>query len=183
MRTLVTYRSVYGHARSYAQWIAEDLGADLVDLTEDPEPSLSGYDAAVLVVSIYASGLPGAKQFAAQAEAASGVTLVGVTVGASNPENPDNVEALRAMVAKAIPASLQPRMTWFHLRGGLDYPRMSRLHRMMMWMVTQQAKRAAKKGDTEAAEMVATYGSVVDFRDRDTITPIVEHLKGSTPNP
>lgn len=178
MRIVVVYRSRYGHARSYAEWIAEDLGADLIDLAENPTPSFDGATALVLVTPIYAGGLVGAKEFKTQAERAPDAALVGVTVGASNPAVSKNLEAYGTMIAKHFPQSLRSRMRWFHLRGGLDYPKMSRLHRLMMWGVTRMAKREATKGDADAQQMIDTYGSVVDFRDRSAIAPIVEHVRG-----
>ena len=182
MRTLVAYRSRYGHARTYAEWIAEDLQADLVDLAEDESPGLTDVDVAVLVAPIYAGGLLGAKPFAARAEVASDVALVGVTVGASDPANPKNQQAYLGAIDKAFSDSLRARMRWFHLRGGIDYPRLSMLHRLALWAVSRKAKLDARKGDAEAQTMVDTYGGVVDFRDRATIVPLVEHVRGLAPD-
>lgn len=177
MRNLVAYRSRYGHARTYAEWIAEDLRADLVDLADDGSPNLTDVDVAVLVTPMYAGGLLGAKAFAAQAEVASDVTFVGVTVGASDPANPRNQKVYRGAIEKTFSDPLRARMRWFHLRGGIDYPRLSLLHRIALWAVSRKAKLDARKGDAEAQELVDTYGGVVDFRDRATIAPVVEHVR------
>ncbi len=177
MRTLVAYRSRYGHARTYAEWIAEDLGADLVDLAVDGSPDLADVDVAVLVTPMYAGGLLGAKAFATQAERASEVPLVGVTVGASDPANAKNQEVFRRAIDRVFSDRLRTRMRWFHLRGGIDYPKLSPLHRLALWAVRRKAGRDAKKGDADAQELVDTYGGVVDFRDRATIAPVVEQVR------
>lgn len=56
-------------------------------------------------------------------------------------------------------------------------------HRFMMWMVTQAAKRKAATGDPEARAMADSYGTVVDFRDRSTIAPVVAHARDLTRHP
>lgn len=183
MHVLVVYRSRYGHARSYARWLSEDLDADLIDLAEIPAPRFDGANAVVLVTPIYVGGLVGAKEFASQAELAPGAALVGVTVGASDPANPKNLDAYRSMIAKRFSEPLRSRMRWFHLRGGIDYPKLSRLHRFLMWGVTRKAKRDAAKGDEEAQALVDTYGTVVDFRDRSAIAPIVDHIRSLEAHP
>lgn len=180
VRILVAYRSRYGHTRSYAEWLAADLDADLVDLGERSSATLAGAAVAILVTPIYAGRLLGAKRFAALAGQAPGVPLVGVSVSASDPADPTNTSAYRAAFEAVFPAALQARMRWFHLRGGIDYPRLSLVHRVMMWLAVRAARRAAADGDAEAQAMVATYGTEVDFRDRTTIRPIVDHVRDLT---
>ena len=182
MRNLVAYRSRYGHARTYAEWIADEVQAELVDLAANETPDLTDAGVAVLVTPLYAGGLLGAKAFAAQAEIASDVALVGVTVGASDPTNPKNQQAYLGAIDKAFSDPIRDRMRWFHLRGGIDYPRLSLLHRLALWAVSRKAKLDASKGDTEAQAMVDTYGRVVDFRDRATIAPVVEHVRSLAPD-
>lgn len=180
MRIVVTYRSRYGHARSYAEWIADDLGAELIDLGKHPSTYLADAAAAILVTPIYARSLFGAKVFAGLAEHAPEVPLVGVTVGASDPDNPANLRTYRSIVDTTFSDDLRDRMRWFHVRGGLDYPRMSMMHRAMMWMVTRKAKRNAANGDAESRAMLESYGKVVDFSDRATIAPVVEYVRSIT---
>ncbi|WP_018296471.1 flavodoxin domain-containing protein [Corynebacterium lubricantis] len=175
---VITYRSHYGHSKSYAEWLSEELGGALFDLDATPYPNISQASAVVLVCPIYARGLLGAKEFAKLVDKSPQIPLIGVTVCASDPENPKNVNAYRSVIDSAFPESIRSRMTWFHVRGGLDYPRMSRRHRAMMWIVTRLAKRQAAKGDHESQMMYESYGKVIDFRDPSAIKPIVEHVRG-----
>ncbi|MHA2788573.1 flavodoxin domain-containing protein [Corynebacterium sp. S7] len=175
---LVVYRTHYGHAQSYAEWLAEDLGATLVNLGENSDPDLSTASVIILVCPIYARSYLGAKEFSVLVENSPEIPLVGVSVSASDPQNPENIKAYKALVDVTFSEEIRSRMKWFHLRGGLDYPRMSRAHRAMMWMVSRAAKRKGAKGDAESQMMYESYGQVIDFRDRATIAPVVEYVRG-----
>lgn len=174
---LVAYRSIYGHSRSYAEWLSEDLAAELVDLAHQPHPDLSSRRVTVFVLPIYGGGFLGAKEMAKLAGGAPSVSVVAVTVGASDPTNAANLAAYGKSAEASLPKAMLARMQWFHLRGGLDYPRMKWYHRAIMWLVTQKAKQDARKGDAEAQEMADSFGKVVDFRDRTAIAPVVEYVR------
>ncbi len=155
----------------------------LVNLGDKPDPDLSTASVVILVCPIYARSYYGAKEFSLLVENHPDIPLVGASVGASDPENPENIQAYKALIKATFSEGIQSRMQWFHLRGGLDYPRMSHAHRAMMWMVSRAAKRKGAKGDAESQMMYETYGQVIDFRDRSTIEPIVEYVRGLSSRP
>lgn len=181
-RPLVVYRSHYGHSKSYAEWLAEDLGGYLVNLQETPTPNLSHANVIILVSPIYARSYLGAKEFSTLVDNAPGIPLVGVSVGASDPENPKNVEAYRSLIDATFTEKIRSRMTWFHVRGGLDYPRMSWGHRTMMRVVSWNAKRQAAKGDEESRQMYESFGEVIDFRDRASLAPVIDYVRTLEPD-
>lgn len=43
-KTAVIYKSEYGSTKKYAQWIAEELGADLLEAAKTKAAELRGYD-------------------------------------------------------------------------------------------------------------------------------------------
>ncbi|MEZ3468576.1 MAG: flavodoxin domain-containing protein, partial [Schaedlerella sp.] len=64
----------------------------------------------------------------------------------------------------------------FHLRGGMDYSRLTFVHRSMMSMLR---KMLLKKEDSERSwedrQILETYGQCLDFTDRESIRPLVEY--------
>ena len=80
-------------------------------------------------------------------------------------------------IAKAIPEEMNTSMKQFHFRGGIDYGRLSVIHRMMMWMLCQTMK---KKGYDNLSDedklMLDTYGKQIDFSDKRTIKPLIDHV-------
>lgn len=174
---LVAYRSRYGHSRSYAHWLAEDLDAKLVNLAETPQRDLNHAAAVVLVIPMYAGSLLGAKKFAALASQYPNLPIAAVAVGASDPNDATSQPDYDAAADAAFSPELQARTRWFRVRGGLDYPKMKWHHRTMMRMVVHRAKKAAEAGDPQAQAMVDSYGGVIDFRDRAAIEPIVAYVR------
>lgn len=176
MRTIVVYRSKYGHTRGYAEWLAESLGAELADLAAPPA-SLADYDVAVLLAPIYMTALPGIDPFLELAAAAPNTALVGATVCGGDPSTPGGRGACETAIAKAVPPPMQDRFTWFHLRGGMDYPGMGLVDRVVMGFVTAKLNRSARKRGATPPSVLETLRSRVDFRDRASLDPLIAHVR------
>jgi len=61
MHTIVIYRSKSGNTRKYAEWIAEELGADLLEASRCGIERISQYDTVVYGGGLYATGINGVK--------------------------------------------------------------------------------------------------------------------------
>lgn len=174
MKTIVVYSSQYGTTRRYAEWIAQALGAGLVEVFRLEDGQLEGCGAVIFGGGLYAGGLSGARDFARHAPALAGKRLILFTVGLSDPGLKETTEKIRADLQKSLPAAILDRAQLFFLRGGIDYARLSFVHRMMMGML---AKILRKKPESERSEsdrqLLATYGGAIDFTDRQSIAPIV----------
>jgi hypothetical protein len=63
------------------------------------------------------------------------------------------------------------------LRGGIDYKKLSLVHKSMMAMLKKvTAKKAEDKLTDEEREFLDTYGDKVDFTDKNTIVPLVKYI-------
>ena len=85
MKTAVIYASRYGYTRQYAEWLADDLGADLFDVREARAGLIEQYDILVLGGGVYAGKLNGIEWFAGNAERLRGKKLIYFAVGLRNP--------------------------------------------------------------------------------------------------
>jgi hypothetical protein len=98
--------------------------------------------------------------------------LVLFTVGLADPKTTDYSTHLEKMFPKGVPENTKV----FHLRGGIDYTKLSFMHKKMMGMLkTVDSKE--KNPSEEEQLFVSTYGGMVDFSDRDSIKPLVEYVK------
>ena len=61
LRTVVIYRSTSGFTKRYAEWIAEELKADLFEARKIDAPKLADYDLIVFGGSLHAVGINGIK--------------------------------------------------------------------------------------------------------------------------
>ena len=168
----IVYRSRYGSTEQYARWIAEEADADLFDLRHGrvrPEYLLR-YDTLVFGGGIYATGILGIGFLKKNFKSFSGKRLIVFSVGAAMPTEKNLAEVVRANFTSEI----EERVRYFHLRGGLDYPAMRTLDRLLMWMLKKKIEfTPEEKRDSEEQGILATYGMRVSFLDRATIAPIV----------
>lgn len=61
MKAVVIYKSKTGFTKKYAQWIAEDLSADIFEVSKVNMNMLNSYDTVIYGGSLYAVGINGVK--------------------------------------------------------------------------------------------------------------------------
>ena len=65
----------------------------------------------------------------------------------------------------------------FHLRGGIDYSKLSFIHKTMMSMVYKKAvSLPEEKKNAEVRAMIETYDKQIDFVDFCSLEPIAQIL-------
>jgi menaquinone-dependent protoporphyrinogen IX oxidase len=168
----VIYQSIHGTAKQYAEWLAEELGAELITRKVATAIDLDKYD-----VVIYGGGLYGPSGIVGSDLVSKKKLkhLVVFTVGLADPEITDYSDILK----KNFPnADIQPEKV-FHLRGGIDYDKLSIVHRGMMAMLKKMTinKKPKEEWSSDDKVFAETYGGKVDFVSRESITPIVEYVK------
>jgi len=174
----VVYESKYGTTKKYAEWIAEDLGADLFERKDASIDTLTGYDVIVYGGGLYAGGVSGLPFITKNYDKIKDKRILLFTCGLGDPNIFENVEAIRKGLTKALTPEMQKAFEIYHLRGGMDYSKLSFIHRNMMAMVQKSvAKKDPSTHTQEDIEMLETYGKVVDFTDRATIKPLVDSAK------
>lgn len=66
------------------------------------------------------------------------------------------------------------QITLFHLQGGIDYSKLSLIHKAMMGMLRKVLlKKPENELTSEDKQLLATYGGVVDFCDEESIRELV----------
>jgi menaquinone-dependent protoporphyrinogen IX oxidase len=167
----VLYRSKYGSTKQYAEWIAEETGADLFSIPHVAARELSRYDTIIVGGGLYAGGMLGASFLRKTFSALSGKRIIVFSVGASF-ANEKNLAAIRA---RLLPPKMLSRVTFFHLRGGLDYRAMNIIDRFAMRILVSMIRHKPEgERDEEEKGILATYGKSVTFVNRATIAPIVQ---------
>ena len=177
MKCIVTYSSKYGSTKKYAQWIGEALSCEVRDIKSIRPGMLQSYDVIMHGGGLYAGGVSGLKQLVKLYPEISDKKLILFTCGLADPTSPQNVTHIENGVARAVPEDMYNNMKQFHFRGGIDYSRLSLIHRAMMWMLCQTMK---KKGYEHLSDddklMLDTYGKQIDFSDQSTIKVLVDYV-------
>lgn len=93
-----------------------------------------------------------------------------------------NVANIRAGLKKKLTPELEQAISIYHFRGGIDWPRLSPVHRAMMHVMLRiiRKKPAEQRGGEDTA-ILETAGQVVDFCNRQAIAPLVEQARAETP--
>ena len=177
MAGIVIYGTQYGTARQYAEELARRTGVEARPY--DAVGDINQYDAIAYVGALYAGGVLGMKGTLSRLSSCEGRTIVIATVGLADPSDANNVSNIRANMVRQLPAGLLGSAHVFHLRGGIDYSRLSLRHKTMMRLLAGKAQRLPEEERTaEVRAMLDTYGKQVDFVDLDALEPLVAVLRG-----
>jgi menaquinone-dependent protoporphyrinogen IX oxidase len=170
-KTAVIFSSKYGTTQKYATWISEELGADLFDKASIKPSQISYYDIIIYGGGLYASGISGIKFILKNKPE----KLIVFTVGLANPATTD----FSAILKKNFDAALLNEIKVFHLRGGIDYKKISLIHKIMMAIRKKFAldKKIPEEYTDEEQLFLKTYGDKVDFTDRSTIRQLVDYIR------
>ncbi|WP_315120157.1 flavodoxin domain-containing protein [uncultured Clostridium sp.] len=170
----VIYKSKYGSSKKYAQWISEEVKGDLFDASEIKAEKLKEYDIIVYGGGLYASGISGVSLITKNLHILKDKKIIVYTVGLAST---DKKEIFIPIIEKNFPKPMGENIEFFHFRGGIEYKKLSLLHKSMMSMLKKvTAKKSEDELTDEEREFLATYGDKVDFTDKNTITPLVNYI-------
>lgn len=162
MRTLITYGSRYGSAAHYAQKFAEYTVSPVLPFRE--RKSLDGYDRVIHFGALYAGGVLGLRKTVSLLP--PNAELIIVTVGLADVQDAENIQNIRNAIRRQLPEDVFERSRIFHLRGAIDYGKLTLKHRTMMALLYAKAKGLPEeKKNAETQAMIETYGKQVSFVD------------------
>ncbi|MBO1306639.1 flavodoxin [Enterococcus sp. 669A] len=166
----VIYGSHYGTTEQYAEWIAESLEAPVFEASKVSKEQLENFELIIFGGGLYASGIKGFKLLKEH----SGKNLVLFTVGLADPQ----VTNYQPVLQHNLSDEQLQHAKIFHLRGGIDYSNLSKMHRIMMTVKKKDVEKKMKLNPNEEdREFMATYNKKVDFLDRQTIAPLLDYVK------
>ena len=175
MNGVILYGSHYGSARRYAQALAESTGIVAVPYANAPQ--LAGKHTIVYVGALYAGGVLGLRKTFRGFSPQEGQTILIVTVGLADPNDPENRANIRTALQRQLSAEVLQRAKLFHLRGGIDYSKLSLGHRAAMALVYRAARRAPEEKQTaENRALIETYGQRVNFEDLRALEPVLQAI-------
>lgn len=174
MNAIIIYGSCYGASQTYAEALSEQTGIPVQSFRE--VTTLNQYDTLVYIGGLYAGKVLGLAQTLKRVKAVE--TLLVVTVGLASPDDPGSMQQIRSKLDRQVPKALLDKMEHIHLRGAIDYEKLSLRHTMMMsFMVSYLKRQPTEKQTPETKDIIDTFGHKVDFMDPDALAPIAARLK------
>lgn len=172
MRTVIIYNSQTGFTKRYAEWIAEETGADCLELSIAKKKDLSIYETIIFGGWACAGGISKIGWFKSNIDKWGDKKLIAFCVGGSPIDNPEIETALE----QNFNESERRKVKLFYCPGGFNYEKMSAPSKIMMKMFVKTLK--AKKDKTEEDQiMVKMISSSYDISDKKYIEPILQYLK------
>lgn len=177
-RIAVVYKSKYGFTEKYAKWIAEALSCDLFERNAIKAEGLQPYDTIIYGGGLYAGGVSGIDLITKNFYHFANKNIILFTCGLSDPSNTVNTDHIKESLKKLLTPEMEKQIKIFHLRGGVDYSKLSFLHKTMMGMLHKMlTQKAPDTLSNEDKEMLRTYGEKIDFTDRSSIVPIISYVQ------
>ncbi|MDO5431392.1 flavodoxin domain-containing protein [Eubacterium sp.] len=168
----VIYASEYGSTETYAKWLAQELCVQAFSLKKMKPEVLKESDILVYGGGIYASGIKGIKMFKKKCGSFQYKKIIIFTVGLADPEKTDYSEILKSNFSEEE----RKNFKFFHLRGAIDYKKLSLPHRAMMAMMMKMLK-SKPESFKENTDFFESYGKMIDFKDKSALAPVIEYIE------
>ncbi|MCL2356971.1 MAG: flavodoxin domain-containing protein [Defluviitaleaceae bacterium] len=166
----VIYTSRYGTTKRYAEWISAELNAPLFAGSEIKPGELNKYDTIVYGGGLYAGEIAGIKSIVKNFPR----SLVLFTMSLADP----NITDFTPVIKKALNPEQLEKTKIFHFRGGVDYAKLSLVHKGLMAMVKRAAEKIPPDERTsDDTGILETYGKEVDFTCKSAIAPLIEYVR------
>jgi len=171
MKTVVIYKSKTGFAKKYAEWISEELSADIFDASKVNVSMLTAYDTVVYGGGLYAVGINGVKFITQNLDKLKDKKVIVFATGAS----PFREEVLSEVRDRNFTFDEQKYIQFFYLRGGFDYSKLKPFDKVLMTLLKWKLKMKKELTPDERG-MLASYDKPVDFTRKKNIDAIITYI-------
>ncbi len=171
MRTVVIYKSKSGFVKKYAEWIAEELSADIFEASNISIDKLSGYDTIIYGGGLYAVGINGIKIITKNFSKLKDKNLVVFASGAS----PFREEVVSEVRNNNFNSEQQKHIRFFYMRGGFNYNKLNLIDKVLMKLLKFKLKKKSELTPDEKG-MLSAYDNPVDFTRKKNIEKLIEYV-------
>jgi menaquinone-dependent protoporphyrinogen IX oxidase len=172
-RILVMYKSKYGSTKRYAEWIANDVGADILEVSKVKFNNFHKYDTIVFGGSLHAVGINGVKFITDNFKNLMDKKIIVFAVGCS----PGREDAINHVLFSNFTEDMRDKINFFYLRGAFNYKKLGFVDKIMMNMLKLKLRRKKEEAlDEDSKGLLASYDNPVDWTDKQMIDPIVKFI-------
>ena len=171
-KIIVLYQSEYGYTKTYAEMIAEELGCDLREAATISADSLKEYDTIIFGGGLYASGINGIELIRQNFDSLRNKNLVVWATGLCPGRPPE----LQQVWKHNFSDDMLEKIHIFYLRGGFDYQKLSRGHKIMMNALKLKIKMTKNRGEDEEG-LLKAYEVPENHCDRRNIAELTAYVR------
>ena len=174
--SIIIYGSHYGTTKKYAEELSRRTNIEAISFEKLKE--LNNYDNIIYLGWLYAGGVLGLSKTMKKLNNDSNKKIIIITVGLSDPEDEINKNNIRNNIKRQLKKEVFEKAKIFHLRGGIDYTKLSFAHKTIMKLLYNAIKNLPEeKQSAENRAMIETYNKKVNFVDFSTLDKIIEEIK------
>lgn len=170
MKTVVVYKSISGFTKKYAEWIAEELEADLLKLEKNGIDILFKYDTIIYGGSLHAAGVSGVNIIKNNLNKLRDKNIIVFTTGAS----PSKESTISEVKDSNFSAEEQKQIQFYYFRGGFDFNKLNFTNKILMTLMKWKIKLKRHKTPDEK-RMLAVYSKPMDFTKKENIKELLEY--------
>lgn len=175
MKTLVMYISKTGFTKKYAEWISEELSADLFHASKVTTNMLSTYDCVIYGGGLYVVGINGVKLITQNVDKLNGKKVVVFATGMS----PLRKEGVSEVKNKNFTLEQEEIIKFFYLRGGFNYRSLNLLDKVLMTLLKTSIKWKKirkKKLNSDEIGILEIFDKPTDYTRRNKIDEIIAYV-------
>lgn len=178
-RGIILYRSKYGAAKRYANWLAQATGFDCVEIGKADIDAVRQVPAVILCGGIYAGGIGGIGWIQAHWQALQGCKLAVFAVGAS----PWDADALRELRARNLKPPME-KIPCFYGRGAWDESVMGLRDRVLVKLLKKMTAKQDPAGyEPWQAALMSAGAGLADWTDRAYLRPLLDAIENGWQSP
>lgn len=171
---IVIYKTKYGSTKAYAEWIAEELGCEAVNVKDIKADELSKYNTIVYGGGLYAEVINGVSLITKNFEKLKDKKIVIYTTGITPLECREYYDKL--VIEKNFKPEMLEKIKVFNFMGKMIIDELSIPHKMALKALKKIM--SDKQNPTEMEKLlISLCEKSGDFSDRNQIKELVEYIK------
>ena len=174
-KTIVVYKTKYGSTKSYAQWIAEDLGCNFVDAKDIKIDEFLQYDTIIYGGGLYAEIINGVSLITKNIEKLKDKRIIVYTTGIT----PLDVRAYYdgEVLEKNFKNGVPENVKIFNFLGKMKMEELTLVHRAALKSLKKIM--SAKENPSDMIKLlIELCDADGDFSDRSQIKELCEYARG-----
>lgn len=174
MDSIVIYKSKYGSTKAYAEWIAEEMGCEAIDVKSIKADDLQGFDTIIYGGGLYAEMIGGISFITKNFDKIDNKKIVVFTTGLTPPDCREYYD--KYVPEKNFKPHMLEKIKIFNFPGKMILDELSFPHRAAIKALKKIM--SAKENPTEMEQMlIKLCDESGDFTDRTAINELVSYIK------
>lgn len=173
-KAVVVYCTRYGSTKRYADWIAEEIHADLFEGTKVKAADLLNYDVVIFGGALYAVGILGFDLISKNYDQLKDKKVIVFSVGAS----PAYPKAIQAVKDSNFTDQMKKKVPLFHVRGAFNYKSLNFTDKLMMFLLKKKIQfKKPEQRDADEIGLLASFKRPTDWTNKKSILPVLDCIR------